>query len=616
MIATDCSIFTERASLFVNGALPDADAQEFETHLEGCEGCQENLRQIRAVHGLMEYIEAEAPAATGEAVAVTAPRVSLAERLSGAPWWLVSCALHVLVISLAGLITMAVELPKSEDAVIMVTELQQRPTIQEEKPKEKGDVLDALQSSKIDPTDPTSKEAINVNVPPDILAKAELGDHFETINPDRPDTHSAFGNPDATSFHSVTGSVDNPGGGGTGGVSMEDVVGVGAAGTRGTGGGFGGGDGSGVGNQSGAGKGSFGSRTGGGRKLMVKRNGGSPATESAVDHGLDWLARNQEADGHWDSAKFGAAASVADTADCACSGFALLAFVGAGHTEKVGKYKDTVCKAVNWFKTKQNGATGAYCISNYGHAIALMGMAEAAGMGRIPDTIESAQKGVDCTVGKDNKGDASSERGGWGYGPMQHRTMNGDMSNSGWSMMALKSAKVANLKVPFEAIEGCRAFLSACEIGKVAGDSYSGNMFGYAPDPANKGAEPGRAICNSIGLLGRLFFGTPANELENGAANMIKVAGLPNGKGVKVNAHGLYYLYYATLVTFQVGGDTWKTWNESLRETIPPMQIKGGADDGSWNPDSAMSDRWGRVGQTALSILCMEVYYRYQRLAH
>ena len=38
--------------------------------------------------------------------------------------------------------------------------------------------------------------------------KAELGDHFETINPDLPDTHSALGNPDARMFHSVQGNTE------------------------------------------------------------------------------------------------------------------------------------------------------------------------------------------------------------------------------------------------------------------------------------------------------------------------------------------------------------------------------------------------------------------------
>ena len=94
------------------------------------------------------------------------------------------------------------------------------------------------------PTDPNSKLVADVVV---MLANAESGDHFETVNPDRPDTHGAFGIEEAKSFHSSEGSAENPGGGGQGGIGMEDVIGIGGAGSRGTGGGFGGGDGTGVG---------------------------------------------------------------------------------------------------------------------------------------------------------------------------------------------------------------------------------------------------------------------------------------------------------------------------------------------------------------------------------
>src|SRR5206468_4795279 len=126
------------------------------------------------------------------------------------------------------------------------------------------------------------------------------------------DTHSALGNPDAKMFHSVAGNTEAAGGGGTGGMGMEDVVGIGGAASKGTGGGWGGGDGTGVGVGTGAGRGSFGNRNGGGRRLMVKRHGGSKATENAVDKALEWLAYHQEADGHWDSVKYGVTAGKVD----------------------------------------------------------------------------------------------------------------------------------------------------------------------------------------------------------------------------------------------------------------------------------------------------------------
>ena len=51
-------------------------------------------------------------------------------------------------------------------------------------------------------------------ISPEILNKAELGDHFETINPERQDKQSALGTPDSRIFSSVRGNegVEEEGG--------------------------------------------------------------------------------------------------------------------------------------------------------------------------------------------------------------------------------------------------------------------------------------------------------------------------------------------------------------------------------------------------------------------
>jgi hypothetical protein len=618
IVSIDCKAATEQLGPLVENTLSAEDAAAIAEHVEHCDNCREALRRVKAMYGLLEFADLAKDA--DEAGAPAAGRFS--DLFSRAPWWGVSLALHALIIALATLVSMAIELPHSDDSVIMVTELQSRPEakIEEEKTQKPEAALDTQHETAA--TDPTSKEFSDIVVPPDILAKAELGDHFETINPDRPDTHSAFGVEEARSFHSVSGNSEAAGGGGAGGIGMEDMIGVGGAASKGKGGGFGGGDGTGVGANSGAGHGSFGQRLGGGRKLMVKRNGGTPATEGAVDRGLEWLAKHQEADGHWDTMKYGAqekpqGACTKETLDVGLTGLALLAFLGAGHTERVGKYKENVIKGLKWLKEKQEYESGLYCKWNYGHSMAGMAMAEAAGMGRIQDTKESAQKAVDASVALKSKS-TTSERSGWNYSvPEICDRTGGDMSNSGWAMMFLKSAKVAGLKVPAESIEGINAYLSACETEKHDKDGYGGHKYAYGADKVYA-EQKNRGY---IAILGRLFFGTPANEVEDGTKYMIQIRGLPSSGLVADGAWkdgagvDLYYDYYMTLITFQVGGDMWQKWNEALKNAIPKMQLKGGDNDGSWEPRGAFSEHWGRVGQTALSILCMEVYYRYQKLS-
>ena len=65
----------------------------------------------------------------------------------------------------------------------------------------------------------------------------------------------------------------------------------------------------------------------------------------------------------------------------------------------------------------------------------------------------------------------------------------------------------------------------------------------------------------------------------------------------------------------------WKRWNVRVRDGLVAMQVNGmGCDRGSWDPSSPSPDAWartdsrigaGRLFLTTLSILTLEVYYRY-----
>ncbi len=608
----DCDFVSANLSPYVERLLDSRDVQGVDAHLKECGTCRQEVKNFRVVHQILEDVPAGMDREPEAELAAAGP--SAWERFSGAPWWAVSLALHVLVIALASIVSMAITLPNSDDAVVMMTELQARPVLPEEEKKKVEPPETALLSKRdTEATDPTSKEASEITVPPDILAKAELGDHFETVNLDRPDTASAYGNEDSKSFHSVTGNAEAPGGGGTGGVGMEDLIGVGGGGTRGTGGGFGGGDGTGTGVQSGAGHGSFGNRNGGGRRLMVKKHGGSKATESAVDVALRWLAYHQEADGHWDSMKYGASKKC----DTAMTGLATLAFLGAGNTERVGPWKDNVKRAIGWFKGMQadNGMiydksdTASYG-PGYGAAIATLAVAEAAGMGNVKETREMAQKAINYCTEIHQTGEGSDKLG-WRYGA---KDKTDDISVSGWFIMALKSAKVAGLHVDAMAFEGAIRYLDKCEKKNAeGGDSGYGPASEYIYNPL--GGQTGISPCTcAIGNLCRQFTGVPKENLQSSVSLFVKKYHTP--KWEAAGGNNLYYWYYGTLCVFQQGGDLWKSWNESMKPALCDSQCKAGDDTGSWTPGTSEHEKcWGRVGETALCTLCLEVYYRYVQLA-
>jgi hypothetical protein len=232
-----------------------------------------------------------------------------------------------------------------------------------------------------------------------------------------------------------------------------------------------------------------------------------------------------------------------------------------------------------------------------------MALAEAAGMGRVADTIVAAQRAIDYTVQKHQQGVGYDKRG-FRYNAQQA----GDLSVSGWFTMQLKSAKVAGLKVDTQSFEGMIKFLDSVEMKGAGGDKGYGpaSIYKYTPEDA---AENRAHRLTAIGNLCRQFMGWKKEDLQSSVSWFVEKGGVPDGWGN--DKTDLYYWYYGTMCTYQQGGDVWKRWNEAMRKTFVENQRKDGDEKGSWDPVGDYSSEWGRVGQTALCCLCLEVYYRY-----
>src|SRR5439155_412566 len=74
--------------------------------------------------------------------------------------------------------------------------------------------------------------------------------------------------------------------------------------------------------------------------------------------------------------------------------------------------------------------------------------------------------------------------------------------------------------------------------------------------------------------------------------------------------------YYATQVMHHFGGESWKAWNEKMREQLIKTQERTMPEhkglDGSWSPvGEHHAAAGGRLMITSLSILTLEVYYRH-----
>jgi hypothetical protein len=347
--------------------------------------------------------------------------------------------------------------------------------------------------------------------------------------------------------------------------------------------------------------GTFYGRSGATKDEALLTGGGTKESEAAVARGLAWLAKHQAGNGSWSLNEFHR-----DGQRCNCgnlgsqpyriaaTAFGVLPFLGAGHTHKPGTKKDpnpydrVVKKALYYLMTHQK-SNGNYGGGMYSHGLASIAMCEAYGMTQDPTLKRSAQMAVNYIVWAQHKA------GGWRYGPKQA----GDTSVVGWQVMALKSAQMANLKVPAKTMRGAEQYLD-----NVMSDTDYG--YGYT--------QPGStATMSAVGLLCRQYLqgwgpGTP--KMFKGVNQHLKT-------NMPVNGHNMYYYYYATQVLHHLGGENWKEWNTKMRDILIREQDLGKDSkhrhqDGSWSPEG---DPHGGVGGrlmiTSLSLLTLEVYYRH-----
>ena len=178
------------------------------------------------------------------------------------------------------------------------------------------------------------------------------------------------------------------------------------------------------------------------------------------------------------------------------------------------------------------------------------------------------------------------------------------MSVTGWFVMQLKSAKVAGLKVEGKAFQGAVSFLD-----KVTSTTDYPGRVSYMP---GRSATP---TMTAVGVLSRQFMGWGRDEEVIRGGLQYVLEHLPRWENnSNVN---FYYWYYGTLGVFQdsARGRTvspeWKRWNEAMKKALLPHPIRGGDDDGSWEPVGQWCSAGGRAYSTALGALCLEVYYRY-----
>jgi hypothetical protein len=336
------------------------------------------------------------------------------------------------------------------------------------------------------------------------------------------------------------------------------------------------------------------------REQIVAQRGGSPETEAAVKAALGWLAGSQEPDGRWDADRWGAGIErqvlghdrkgAGADADTGITGLAALALLAGGHTHLEGAYQENVKRALDFMMLKQrpNGDLGGEAklfARTYCHSMALLALSEALAVTGDVRLMSAVQKGVDFSVQSQNRDD-----GGWRYQPGD----SGDMSQHGWQVLALQSAKLGGARIPDVTFERMKIFVENCSSG-----SYGG-LSSYRPRQGVSTAMTAEALVCRFILQDTVSYSTMME-----AARRISTE---RPTSLHIN---LYYWYYGTLALYQVGGNDWELWNAELKKALLSTQVTFGPAAGSWAPDCIWGGYGGRVYSTALGALNLQVYYRY-----
>ena len=171
----------------------------------------------------------------------------------------------------------------------------------------------------------------------------------------------------------------------------------------------------------------------GSRNVLLGRYGGNATTESAVDKGLEWLVKQQKADGSWSlMGPYPDAATEENFASA--TAMALLAFQGRGTTHRSGVNNKVVKKGWDWL-IKQQSKDGDFVRNAsmhqklYAQAQCTIALCELYGM--TGDSMYRAPADLAIKYAVKAQDPAA---GGWRYTPGN----DSDTSVTGWYVMALQ----------------------------------------------------------------------------------------------------------------------------------------------------------------------------------
>ncbi|MEW4488136.1 hypothetical protein AB1L42_08640 [Thalassoglobus sp. JC818] len=352
------------------------------------------------------------------------------------------------------------------------------------------------------------------------------------------------------------------------------------------------------------------------RKGFSEPNGKAGSSDDslyqAIKSATAWMARQQASDGSWDLRGPYPDGGSIETRTGATA-LALLAFLGSGQTHQTGDHQEVVANGLKWLQSVQRSDGNLFDIEEqgreahfYAHSQATIVLCEALALTGDESLREPATRAVDYLVRAQNP-----KLGGWRYRPLTEDGI-GDLSVTGWALMALHSGRVAEIPIEFQAFLLAEQFLNS-----VQETPHSESFYRYRPDfPAE---ESQRLSMTAEGLLCRQWLGWPSDytPLRVGVRTLTDLKHEPQWASRRRN---VYAWYYVAQVLHNLDSKEWDEWFGKTSQLIVENQTSSGSQRGSWHPKRPLgafqerSQDAGRLYLTAMCTLILETPIRHRPL--
>jgi prenyltransferase beta subunit len=273
------------------------------------------------------------------------------------------------------------------------------------------------------------------------------------------------------------------------------------------------------------------------RELMTKE------TDEAIEQGLAWLAKQQNADGSYGSGAY--------RGNIAVTSLAGLAFMASGSSPGRGPYGVHIDRALNYVM-ENTSTSGFISVPNaathgpmYSHGFGTLFLAESYGMTRRAELREKLEKAVRLIV------DTQNREGGWRYQP---QPLDADLSVTICQINALRAARNAGIYVSKETVEAC--------IKYVQNSQNPDGGFRYMLQGGASAFPRSAAGIVALQSAGKY----EGKEVEDGIKYLKQY--MPEIKFGQRYSHYFYGHYYAAQAMWIRGGEDWNQWYPAIRDEL------------------------------------------------